>query len=245
LNSRGESWFLLGSVIFEKTDEPRGDGARVVTPGKARVAGMPPLGFGDPDFPYFPSGGVGRVHLRKETMNDELTAQRDDEIFDVVDQDDRVIGQAKRVDVHREKLWHRAIHALVFNRAGQVFLQKRSMAKDMAPGCWDSSCSGHLDAGEAYDVAVMRELGEEIGVHLAGPPARWFYEKARAETGWEFVWVYRLAHDGPFELHPAEIETGGWFLPAEVSAAIALRPEIYAPAFRCLWVRSQTYAWVD
>ncbi|GAB5559371.1 MAG: hypothetical protein SynsKO_10180 [Synoicihabitans sp.] len=168
-------------------------------------------------------------------MKNDVKAQRDDEIFDVVDEHDQVVGQATRVEVHRQKLWHRAVHAWVFNDRGQVFLQKRSMAKDMAPGCWDSSCSGHLDAGEGYDVAVVRELGEEIGVKLTQPPERLFYETARAETGWEFVWVYRLKHEGPFELHPAEIETGEWRKPSELDQAIADNETTYAPAFRHLW----------
>ncbi|MBT5902564.1 MAG: NUDIX domain-containing protein [Opitutaceae bacterium] len=168
-------------------------------------------------------------------MNDDVKAQRDDEVFDVVDEQDRVIGQATRAEVHRGKLWHRAVHAWVFNTQGQIFLQKRSMAKDMAPGCWDSSCSGHLDSGEGYDIAVVRELGEEIGVELSEAPQRLFAEKARAETGWEFVWVYRLEHEGPFELHPAEIEIGEWRTIAEVNAAIIDDPNAYAPAFRHLW----------
>lgn len=171
-------------------------------------------------------------------MNDDVKAQRDDEVFDVVNEHDHVVGQATRGEVHRRKLWHRAVHAWVFNAAGQVFLQKRSRLKDMAPGCWDSSCSGHLDAGEDYDAAIVRELGEEIGITMNAVPARFFHEKARAETGWEFVWVYRLEAEGPFTLHPAEIETGAWFSPAEVDAALATDAEAYAPAFRHLWHRA-------
>ena len=170
-------------------------------------------------------------------MNDDVKAQRDDEVFDVVDENDVVTGQATRAEVHRDKLWHRAVHALVFNAAGKVFLQKRSMAKDMAPGCWDSSCSGHVDTGEGYDEAIVRELGEEIGVYLEAPPERLWSERARADTGWEFVWVYRLEHEGPFELHPAEIETGEWCSPQQVDAAIVADPPAYAPAFRFLWRR--------
>lgn len=111
------------------------------------------------------------------------------------------------------------------------------MQKDLAPGCWDSSCSGHLDAGEDYDSAAQRELGEEIGVILDGPPTRWVYERACAATGWEFVWVYRLEHEGPFELHRAEISDGKWFTVEEVTAAIEVEPEAYAPAFRHLWAK--------
>ena len=104
----------------------------------------------------------------------------------------------------------------------------------MAPGLWDSSCSGHLDAGEDYDAAAVRELGEEIGVHGVAP-VRWFRIEACAETAQEFCWVYRLGHDGPFVLHPGEIECGEWVTPAELARRLAARPEDFSPAFRRLW----------
>ena len=86
------------------------------------------------------------------------------DIFDVVDMSDRVLRQEPRSVVHREKLLHRAIHVFVFNKAGQLYLQRRSMAKDTAPGKWMSSCSGHVDTGEDYDEATRRELIEELGL---------------------------------------------------------------------------------
>jgi isopentenyl-diphosphate delta-isomerase type 1 len=161
--------------------------------------------------------------------------QPKDEIFDVVDAGDVVVGQASRREVHARHLFHRAVHVLVFSASGQVFLQKRSLKKDMAPGCWDSSCSGHVDAGEDYDAAAVRELGEEIGLKLDAAPERWFRIEARAETGWEFVWVYRLKHPGPFVLNEDEIERGDWFSPADVARLIADRPDEFAISFRYLW----------
>ncbi|HWA11315.1 MAG TPA: NUDIX domain-containing protein [Opitutaceae bacterium] len=158
-----------------------------------------------------------------------------EEFFDLVDERDAVIGRAPRREVHARKLRHRAIHVLVFDPAGRVFLQKRSMTKDSSPGLWDSSCSGHVDSGEDYDAAARRELGEEIGVHLAAPPARWFRIEACAQTGWEFVWVYRLAYGGPFVLHPEEIERGEWFEPADLARQLAARPAIFAAPFRLIW----------
>jgi isopentenyldiphosphate isomerase len=178
-------------------------------------------------------------------VKDDGVAQRADELFDIVDEHDRVTGQARREDVHAQKLWHRAIHVLVFNRAGQVFLQRRSMAKDIAPGRWDSSCSGHLDAGEDYDAAAVRELGEELGLELAADaaPVRKLRLEACVQTGWEFVWVYRLDHEGPFRLHPAEIMDGAWYHPAEVDLALRERTQDFAGAFRTIWERlAQTSA---
>jgi isopentenyldiphosphate isomerase len=161
-----------------------------------------------------------------------------EEFFDVVDGRDEVIGRAPRREVHARGLWHRAIHVLVFDRSGRVFLQKRSLRKDSSPGLWDSSCSGHVDSGEDYDTAARRELGEEIGLHLPAPPARWFRIEACVETGWEFVWVYRLRHEGPFTLHPDEIERGDWFAPAELARRLAAEPAIFAVPFRLIWRRA-------
>ncbi len=76
-----------------------------------------------------------------------------EEVFDVVNERDEVIGQKPRSEVHRLGLMHRATHILVFNSRGHVFLQKRSIKKDRQPGLWDSSTSGHLNAGEHYDAA--------------------------------------------------------------------------------------------
>ena len=168
-------------------------------------------------------------------MNGNVKAGGREEWFDVVNARDEVVSRALRREVHARGLWHRAVHVLVFNAAGEIFLQKRSMLKDLSPGLWDSSCSGHLDAGEDYDAAAVRELAEEIGVRVTEVPARWFRLTACEETGWEFVWVYRLRHDGPFTLQPEEIESGAWMAPADVTRAIATRPQDYCPSFKLLW----------
>jgi len=163
--------------------------------------------------------------------------QNSEELFDVVDEGDRVVRQATRREVHARGWRHRAVHVLVFNRAGEVFLQKRSLRKDLAPGLWDSSCSGHLDAGEGYDAAAWRELREELGLQLPHPPARWFRVEAGAATANEFVWVYRTAAEGPFTLDPEEIERGEWRMPAEVSRRMETKPADYSPAFKFIWMR--------
>ena len=158
-----------------------------------------------------------------------------EEYFDVVNERDEPIGRALRKEVHAGALWHRAVHILVFDQAGRIFLQKRSMKKDMSPGLWDSSCAGHVDAGEDYDKAAIRELGEELGIQLQLPPERWLRLEARPETGWEFCWVYRLRHDGPFVLHPEEIETGEWLARDELARRMKARPEDYCSAFKLIW----------
>ena len=158
-----------------------------------------------------------------------------EEIFDVVNERDEVIGRQPRGEVHRLGLMHRAVHVLVFNAAGQVFLQKRSMKKDRQPGLWDSSSSGHVDSGEDYDACAVRELREEIGLELAKVPLRLFKLAASAETDQEHVWIYRCQAEGPFQLHPEEIERGGWYAPGDVTRWMSDRPEDFASALLVIW----------
>jgi isopentenyl-diphosphate Delta-isomerase len=78
-------------------------------------------------------------------------------------------------------------------------------------------------------------LREEIGLNLSTPPERLFKLDACAETDAEFVWVYRCHNDGPFQLQPEEIETGGWFTLEHVSRWIKEKPPDFAPAFVFIW----------
>jgi len=158
-----------------------------------------------------------------------------EEIFDVVNERDEVIDRQPRSEVHRLGLKHRAVHVLVFNARGETFLQKRSMTKDREPGKWDSSASGHVDSGEDYDACAVRELREEIGLSVARAPERLFKITACPETDAEFVWVYRCRSEGPFQLHPDEIERGGWFSPKKITRWMMEKPEEFASAFRLIW----------
>lgn len=165
-----------------------------------------------------------------------------EEIFDVVNERDEAIGQERRSVVHRTGLMHRAVHVLVFNQRGQVFLQKRSMNKDRQPGLWDSSASGHVSAGEGYDACAVRELAEEIGLRPSLPPRRVFKLSASPETDQEHVWVYRCEAEGTFALDPEEVERGDWFEPKEIDPWISERPQEFASAFVVIWAKLKNCA---
>jgi len=157
------------------------------------------------------------------------------ELFDVVDAEDRVLRTEERAVVHRKKLMHRAIHVFVFNSNGQLYLQRRSMSKDTAPGKWVSSCSGHVDAGEDYDTAVRRELGEEIGLYLPWELKPVFKEAPCKQTGYEFVWVYECRAEGPFVLDPEEVSEGQWIDLDALANWLEEHPRDFAWSFSYLW----------
>lgn len=162
-----------------------------------------------------------------------------EEYFDIVDRQDCVIGSEPRSRVHHEGLLHRAVHIFVFNTKGELYLQRRSMSKDTAPGKWVSSCSGHVDSGEDYDTAARRELGEEIGLYHPLGMERVFKESACRPTGNEFVWLYRCHSEGPFELDPVEVSEGQWIGIEALNRWIEERPRDFAWSFTHLWAKYQ------
>ena len=155
------------------------------------------------------------------------------EAFAVVDANDRVVGASPRATVHANNLLHRAVHILLFNDAGELFLQKRSRLKDRHPNVWDSSAAGHVDVGEEYDQAAERELTEELGVRA--PLKRVAKLPASERTGQEFIWLYRGRHNGPFRLARSEIDAGEFFPPDLVGAWLTARPGDFAPGFVECW----------
>lgn len=156
-----------------------------------------------------------------------------EELFDVVDAEDRVIDRLPRSVVHARGLLHRAVSVFVFNAAGRLLLQMRSATKDEYPRCWTSSASGHLGAGEEYDDCAPRELVEETG--LTAPLERLAKFPASAETANEHTVLYRAATDQRPTFDAGEVAYGAWFSLEEIDLLLAQTPEQFTPPFRTLY----------
>jgi len=165
-----------------------------------------------------------------------------EDIFDVVDENDSVIGSKPRSTVHAEGLMHRAIHVLIFNEDDEVFIQKRSQNKDTWPGAWDSSCSGHVDSGEDYDAAALRELQEELSWQPEKELDFLFKLDPCEATGQEFVKVYQTRGDGPFRLNPEEIDLGEWADVPNLLKRVEYTPYKFSSAFALILQRMNDQA---
>ena len=87
------------------------------------------------------------------------------EWFPLVNEEGETIGKATRKECHSgRKLLHPVIHLHIFNKDGDLYLQKRSMNKDIQPGKWDTAVGGHIDYGESVEEALRREVREELGI---------------------------------------------------------------------------------
>jgi isopentenyl-diphosphate delta-isomerase type 1 len=155
------------------------------------------------------------------------------EVFDLVDPYGNRIGQALRSECHgNPELLHQAVHVFVVNRAGELFLQKRSLHKDVQPGKWDTSVGGHVDAGEEAEEAARRELDEELGIEDALPEFLYSYLwQSPVES--ELIRSYRLEHEGPFRLQPEELEDGRFWALSEIEASLG--SGIFTPNFEHEW----------
>ncbi|MFQ5482644.1 MAG: NUDIX domain-containing protein [Nitrospinaceae bacterium] len=140
------------------------------------------------------------------------------ELFNVVDAEDRVLGQATRGEVHAKELLHRSVHILVFDFEGRLFLQERSAAKDENPGFWDTSAAGHVNAGETYLDCAHRELMEELGLQVNLEPVMKI--TACPETFWEHVAVFSCQTDAPITINPDEIKQGRFWTLDEIQKAV-------------------------
>lgn len=156
-----------------------------------------------------------------------------EERFPVVNDQDQVLGEAPRSQVHGDNLCHRAVHILISNKKGEILLQKRSPWKDRHPRLWDSSAAGHVSAGEEYGTAARRELREELGVDLSLQEVAKL--PASKRTDQEFICVYCGQYDGAFKPEPGEIETIQFFPPELIDGWIAARPRDFAPPFLECW----------
>ncbi len=175
---------------------------------------------------------IGLVNFIAPPSSPDVGATND-ERFPVVDEKDRILRDASRFEVHANNLRHRAVHILIFNTAGEVYLQQRSRWKDRHPLKWDSSAAGHVIAGEGYDETARRELQEELGICLT--LRRIAKLPASERTDHEFVSLYRGEVAGNLSPNQTEIETGAFFPEAMIDGWVAARPEEFAPGFIECW----------
>ena len=140
-----------------------------------------------------------------------------EELVEIVDRDNTPIGAVTRRIMRQQNLIHRASYILVFNRQGQLFIQKRTATKDMYPGYWDLAAGGVVQTGETYLESAARELREELGV--AGVKLRHLFDQY-FEDEHNKVWgrVFSCIHNGPFTLQTEEIDYGRFIPLSEIEA---------------------------
>jgi isopentenyldiphosphate isomerase len=145
--------------------------------------------------------GIFQQHLEK------LFMQNKDELIVIVDRNNNVTGTEHRSVMRTRGLLHRATYILVFNSKGYLFVQKRTVTKDIYPGYYDVAIGGVVLAGESYEESADREIEEELGIGSISLKCLFdFYFEDAGNQVWGRA--YTCVHDGAIVLQEEEIESG-------------------------------------
>jgi len=159
------------------------------------------------------------------------------EMLPLVEPSGLVYGQASREYCHSgSHVLHPVVHLHIIDHFGRLYLQKRSMTKDLLPGYWDTAVGGHVSYGETILEALYRETSEELGLTAFNPV---FLETSEWETERDREFVFVFACVGHPDLHPEndEVTEGRWWTQEELTAAIG--KDLLTPNFEAEYARIQ------
>ena len=157
-----------------------------------------------------------------------MNSDNKEEMFPIVDEQGNIVGAATRGECHDgSKKLHPVVHLHVFNSKGELYLQKRPEWKDIQPGKWDSSVGGHVDLVESVELALHREVKEELGITDFTPEllTNYVFESTREK---ELVFSHKTVYDGP--ITPSEELAGGRFWTLDEIRA-NMGKDIFTPNF--------------
>ena len=141
------------------------------------------------------------------------------EILDIVDQNDNIIGQAPKDDAYENKLGHRIVHVLIFNDQKKIVLQLRSANVSFCPLHWSTTVGGHVQAGETYEQAAIREYEEELctksKLEILGKDL--YQVKNRPD---KFLMTFTSTFNGPFNPDQKVVEKVDFFSLPEIKTMI-------------------------
>ena len=145
------------------------------------------------------------------------------ELVAIVDRENNVTGAVTRREMRAQGLLHRSTYILAFRSNGDLFVQKRTMTKDVYPGYWDPVAGGVVQAEESYEESAERELAEELGIRgVAVEPLFEFY----FEDGAIRVWgkAFRSTYDGKLTPQPEEVAGGEYMSIDEITRRAEFEP---------------------
>ena len=128
------------------------------------------------------------------------------EIYNVVDEDDKIIGKSTRKEIHKKKLIHRSVMFFIFDKKGRILVTQRTKNKEFYKEYWSIGLGGHVNTGETYDEAVVREVKEEANIDEK--PFFMGSFKLRLPEECENVKVYGFITDKKPEFDPFEVKQG-------------------------------------
>lgn len=144
----------------------------------------------------------------------------DDEILDLVNHNDRIIGQVRRSETD-DICNVRVINVFLRDSQGRLWIPRRTAQKRAFPQCLDMSVGGYVSSGESYDEAFRREVQEEINLdvdNVTWQPLGYLTPYKDGVSA--FMWVYEIQTDNSPQYNPDDFSEYFWLHPEEIVAKI-------------------------
>ena len=141
-----------------------------------------------------------------------------DEILDLVDNDDNIVGQMERGEVYRNNLNNfRVINCFIKNTKGELWIPLRQHNKRMFPNSLDVSCGGHVSSGESYEDAFRKEMAEELNINIDSVKYRILGTcNPKDDQVSAFMTVYELTQNKEPNYNPDDFQSYEWILPTQL-----------------------------
>lgn len=156
-----------------------------------------------------------------------------DEIVDQVDEKDNVIGECLKSECHKKGLWHRGAAVFVFNKKGELLIQKRS-PNVRRPNLLSSSAAGHLGKGDTYLEGAKRELFEELGISV---PLKFigktilYEDYPDGSIDREHYSLYICKYDGEINTQKEEVTSTKFYTIDKIKQMIRENKDQFTPGF--------------
>ncbi len=160
-----------------------------------------------------------------------------EELVVLINEKDEVQGLMNKLEAHENGLLHRAFSVFLFNKKGEMLLQKRASSKYHSPNQWTNAVCSHPRDEESYKNAALRRLNEELGITT--DITEKFHFIYKADVGGN-LWEHELDHvfigeyEGDFQLNQDEVSEVRYISMEELNSEVSSNPENFTEWFKII-----------
>ncbi len=172
---------------------------------------------------------IFEVLKNRLNQKNRVNKYKDEEWFDIVDQSGKIKGRAPRSICHSNpEMMHPVVHLHIIDSRDRIFLQKRSIKKQIQPEKWDTAIGGHVLSGENIEDALKREAEEELG--LTGFKASFIAKYVwKTEIESELAFMFYSKYENKITINKEEIDDGRFWKIKKIKESVG--KDIFTPNF--------------
>jgi isopentenyl-diphosphate delta-isomerase len=167
-----------------------------------------------------------------------------DQYVILVDEKDHPKGTMEKMEAHEKGLLHRAFSVFIFNRRGDMLLQRRALKKYHSGGLWTNACCSHPNPDEDVHHAAVRRLKEELGFETILQKAFEFTYRSEYSNGLtenEFDHVFTGEYNGAIQADPKEVSDYCYKSIEDIRQSLSTNPEKFTTWFHIAFPKIENW----